>query len=496
MNSDNDEEPESVYKPDGVEDNIKIYARHAVPKPESAKRSDEVNELFSENVEVEGENSFSEHKNTINSISRVLAKYTRYQDTREDTKPSEAILDKNNTHHSLVQFLITSLAKLTSENARLKNQLEERGAANDNTVDPVQISPTVPLERSVPDSAPSMTHQTVHGVLCLAGKDYFLDIPRMFKGDTQADHLRGLKCIINATKYLETNPHIAFLEVAKYHCMCEKGSESLLRQAGYKNGKMINDSPLAERSATFIQMGDLLINALTTIVNAHPDKFPGISKKEFVGTLSEPYIPFYHYNKTIKELAESSGLDEQDSVRVHLLCDWFEKNQRKDWDEAHELFSRGMVNAKHCSKLFRPGEIVVRRAKNEDDPVQAFKIKKFPWSDDDDKTADIFHWSFNGVFRKVCRGLTLSSMEEKGEKDIKALDIYPIRYAQEIRPKLLARGNKFWTYRKPCLVSFMDVQQDGTTSNLVSQQRLFITNFTLSAEIITGYTRAKTHDRL
>lgn len=305
----------------------------------------------------------------------------------------------------------------------------------------------------------------IHQVGCEGDSNNFLDIPRMFKGDTRRDHLRGQRGIASAENYLKVNTDLDFLIIAYYHCWCGTGP-NYHRMVGYQDGKMIHDSPTAQRSTTDIRLGKRLDAALGSIVESFPQCFPGHEYAWSSLTITEPYIEFYAYNRTLLDLVEDTQLEIPEREGVRTICKWFEETHRADWDEADALFAKGRVNRKHLNKLWRLGDIIAMRSTNSDRTVQAHKITQ-----NSSSTVVFFKWEFNGQFCRSSHpkfvGITRTKSDDE-EVDITSLDYYPVKYEQGLREELIRRGLKFWRFRRPTLVSFVGTDPRGTEHDMVS----------------------------
>jgi hypothetical protein len=359
---------------------------------------------------------------------------------------------------------LDTIRKLEADKLVLEQKVEKRLQPQDTE----KTNGAVPDEAAEPKGAESkeeakdspIIFEEFHVVSCNENNQYFRDVPRKFKGDVRADHLRGHHEVENGSKYLERNPRTAFAICSKYNC------DSYLAQnhhshTGSKGGKLIQDAPIPERKLEYILTGAMLRSALITIINSNPERFDGYQTSNFPRWYEEPYLMFYQRNKAFVELVDSCGLDEDSRTCVRLFCLWLEDHWRQNWDECDELLSRGRINYKHYTKLFRPNEIVVTKV--DDEQLQATKIKPYPWRSDNDGTVDALQWTFNGKFvqrsitYELKKGLASIIDEKDGEKDITSLATYPLRLADEdVYDRLCARGEKFWTCRKPRFVCYKE----------------------------------------
>lgn len=385
-------------------------------------------------------------------------------------------MSNESPHNELIEYLTASMAKLSAENGMLKKALQaakERPLA-DGVKLAAQTSATENAneQENGPDQPEEPVSHEVHLVKCSPQKNtYFRDVPRMFKGDQRSDHLRGRQGLENMATYLKKRKQVAFVIVHNYQCSCAGGTD-YHRVVGYKDGRLIDDSPLAESETKHIVCNMSLKKAMTDISKAHPGSFEGWNVKKLPRYSYEPHYLYYVHHKTFLELADSSNLSEFDARSIKLVCNWVAEKSKEGWDEADEMFKRGKVATQHYSKLFRPGELVVRQQSDRPGITWVYKIDNYPWpSGDSDEAATCHRWSFNGRFYKIQANLHFSHMfsqsqsaisADDGEVDITSINIFPLRFAKpELYNSLLARGSRFWSCRKKKIVSYHDPDLDG-----------------------------------
>lgn len=385
-----------------------------------------------------------------------------FNDTTKGAKSSETI--------SPVQFsarksdiYFSAIAKLCVENMALRDKLDTAlspaKAHTDQPLGSMTVEPPTKTESLKPD-----TFETFHLVHCnQSRRNYYRDVPRMFQGDLISDHLRGQHGLPkNLTKFLEENPEIIFTPTKTYYCACYGGS-SYHWTVGYRDGKLLADSPPAESTNVNIVLGNRMEDIIKRLITSHPEIFKGYSAANIPEWFPEPYRFFFNHNKTLMDIAASSDVTESDRSCIQMLCNWFETNHRKDWDEARDLMSRGKINPKHYTKLFGPDELYVR-TKSGDDPdvLEVLKSKEHPWSDPHDELMELYGWDFNGRFKKSLysdqiRVLPKPSVSKQTEVDITSLRMYPLRFASPgTQEKLIARGHKFWNCRTRSLVCYRE----------------------------------------
>lgn len=380
--------------------------------------------------------------------------------------------------HDQCEMLSSTIAKLCVENMWLKQELGKRDQETPCLIEQPLATRQLQEEEDKFDqqqASRSVIYKTYHLVHCFPDRrNYYEDVPRMFQGDLMSDHLRGQHSLPkNITKYLKENPHIIFAPVNLYYCAC-MGGRTYHGSVGYKDGKLIADSALADHEETFITLGPRMLSILKTIVSANQDRFRGYPAKELEVWFLPPYRLFFQHNKTLLKLAACSGLDESEQNCTTMLCEWFERNCREDWAEAEDLMSRKKINRKHYKKLFEPDELCMWTPTGNDfDSGVVVKTLKFPWGNNGGDV-DNYTWTFNGVFRKAGYKNPLNVFPIEGpaikEVDISSLPMYPMRFAiPGTMEKMIARGHKFWHCRTRKLVSYCESGQPPTFGQVREQ---------------------------
>lgn len=381
--------------------------------------------------------------------------------TSEANNASGIISPVQNSTNS--ENYLSAIAKLCVENMVLKDKLESALQTLEARIDQPSDSATLehPVEKTTPKPE---TFENFHLVYCARGRNsYYRDVPRMFQGDLISDHLRGQHGLPkNLVNFLQDNPEIVFGVTKGYSCACV-GGPSYHGTVGYKDGKLIENSPPAESKNVKIVLGKRIQNIIKSMIKSHAEKFKGYSAVSLLVWYPEPYRFFFHHNKTLLDIATSSDMSQSDRSCIQMLCNWFETNHRSDWDEARELMSRGKINPKHYTKLFGPDELYVgKTSKDDPDALEIFKSKEYPWTDPNDESMDDYRWGFNGRFRKSLykfplRKFPKPSVSNETEFDITSLFLYPLRFAEPgTKEKLIARGHKFWNCRKRSLVCYRE----------------------------------------
>ncbi len=371
-------------------------------------------------------------------------------------------LSDNSPNQQLIEYLIKSVARLSIENELLRKTASETSQGTTTTT--TQESKSAKSQTKGPDEPTKPIFKEYHVVYCANSKrNYFYDGPRIFKGDLKSDHLRGLQGIENISTHLDRNKDLVFTIQHEYFCFCNGGPD-YQRMVGYKDGKLLDDSPPAESKDKFVMLNKSLRDTLLRIVQKHKDRFPGLEGNPRA-YCEEPFLPFYIHNKTFLELADSSNLNDFDLKSTVMLCTWFEENYRKVWNETDQLLARGKITFKHYKRLFRPGELIIVQQYDAFETTVAYRAKPHSWKEYE-KRLYVEYWAFNGAFQRLEGSWDLTLMvtrqgeeitEYDGEVDIADLIFYPLRFAKPgLRDQLIARGNRFWRSRKKTLISYND----------------------------------------
>ncbi|KAJ4174860.1 hypothetical protein NW754_005281 [Fusarium falciforme] len=387
-----------------------------------------------------------------------------------------------------------------------------------------QLAPSEEAQEAIREGAESehrhkpVKFVTLHRVVCSdrLGDDHdkmtYLDPPRLFKGDMENDHFRGTIEVGHLGRYLEDHPEVAFAVVKDYTCtryairliMSKEG------QLGPRGRVLVQDHHPEEGGETEIMIGPATQAGIEAILEAFPNRFPGFqdvptfldghydSKDSRFSRLSKPYFLFTFESLDIVDMDDSK----RESLR--LLCRWIEDNYRKEWDEADALFAQGKVNDKHFDTLFRPGELLVRDTADEDRLLSGAIVPLFPTNVDPSDEVNFFHWKFNGSLLRasipprmpgdspqILWGSAKPPRLHNKLMDITSLEWYPLRFASEnIKAKLVARGQRFWTCRRQKLVCYKDPGADSVFKaerrfmiDYAMYKRLHPTSSTLSSQV-------------
>ncbi|KAH7260276.1 hypothetical protein B0J15DRAFT_282908 [Fusarium solani] len=382
--------------------------------------------------------------------------------------------------------LVSTISRLQVQSEMLKEELEHIKTAQLTSLEEEEAI------RDEPES--NCRHEpvkfvTLHRVCCSNAHDdqaewkAYLDRPRLFKGDTENCHFRGT-IQVDDDDYLDDHPEFAFAVVKDYNCTKEIIRWVLTKegQAGRRGQVLGQDHYPEEPKETIILVSEAAQGGINAILKAFPDRFPGFQNPPDLLGLGDansmddrfedfrrPYFLFYLYGKTLIEALEE--VETGDLMRESLLslCQWMEGNYREAWDEADALFAQGKVNQEYLSILFQPGELVVYYGYDKNRSASGAIVPWFPSNSlEPGRQSRFCSWEFNGLLTRLWRSSIIppqprwARYQSNRVVDITSLRSYPLRFAPgDLKAKLIARGQRFWAFRRQKLVCYNEDDEDG-----------------------------------
>ncbi|KAJ5369035.1 uncharacterized protein N7496_008795 [Penicillium cataractarum] len=162
----------------------------------------------------------------------------------------------------------------------------------------------------------------------------------------------------------------------------------------------------------------------------------------------------YHYRRRLRENHTASITSEQ-RILLDSLLDYMKWSNGRDYEEADELFSQGLITERHLAKLCGPNEIMVTTV---DGQLRAYLVDKISIEKQFSVHLELWSWEFEGAFYKEETTTRLIWPESAStEKPIAICDLsmFPLRFAPpEVEKRLRARGERFWQCRKACFIAY------------------------------------------
>jgi hypothetical protein len=314
-------------------------------------------------------------------------------------------------------------------------------------------------------------HLVLHRVICDSGENHtrhkeiahYLDVPRLFAGDSKASSLRGRKYISNVEEHLEDNADISVVIYKTYSCddyheivkdqferlQIPKIDVEVISSLKSYFFSLKGDGQAAQSiSEEMTIISDDLKDAINMIEATNPER---MAKWHDPRNMKAPYLHFYHCRGLMDQAAVGlRGIHQQ---HIAVLLEYLNKAFGPEYDEADALFSRGLVTKLHFPKLFGPNEVVLT---SQNDQPLAYISESCPEPDRLPLCLNCWSWTFDGLFRKERTPLHVDwpSCAPK-ILPISALKTYSLRFdTSGLEERLRKRGKKFWRCRKRNFVSY------------------------------------------
>jgi hypothetical protein len=344
-----------------------------------------------------------------------------------------------------------------------------------------------------PSSRPQ--YRVLHKVVCHGGvnhsnhkKDsHFLDVPKLFAGDSKANVLRGKK-EIDVEEYMDGHPEICFIIYRSYNCNAYH--ETMEDNFDRLPIPRIDPNIISQLKAYFFTLktdGEEAIPVTEHIHIISPDLTVAIAeaKTETGGSLANldsepnliaPYLQFYHSREILAKLISdpNTALPANSREYLSVLFNFLTTSCGREWLAADTLFKNGMVDRSHFSKLFRLDDVVVTMV----DAQPTAHLVELCASPPNSSSLElsVMSWTFDEVFRKQMSVLTVGWPLGVDRVPITALETYPLRYdTSRLAERLRKRGEQFWKCRKRAFVGYdspnprFEVQTVSTSSSVQSR---------------------------
>lgn len=286
------------------------------------------------------------------------------------------------------------------------------------------------------------------------GEITYLDRPRLFAGDHKASILRGERKIEDLDEHIEQHEEFSALVRRYYDCQAHHTSVKDLferLQLPHQNVtvtsrirpylfSLARDSE--EAMWEFEEMEILSRSLKRTLSNF------GMGD---ITTIGAPYVPFYHRMHLVSDFLRSPKGNHDEELKN--IASYINHECGQNFDEADNLFSKGLVSLEHFDKLFKSDDIVVMEVKGH---LQAYACTRVSSAESNSFSMDCMSWIFDGNFRQKHDVL---SVEWPGHSDImqiQDLELFPLRLAKDgTKERLKERGLKLWDFRIRKYVSYL-----------------------------------------
>ena len=315
----------------------------------------------------------------------------------------------------------------------------------------------------------------IHQVRCSKKGDHethpshmsFLDLPKMFIGDSKEKALRG-RTAIDPKKTIQAFDW-AFVVYKRYSCddyyktvedlfdqislarMDENAKEPIQQRIS----RLRTDGPEANVSSEELQITSTTLQSVMRLCGKLDER-----------NLTSPYLIIY---KNRSRMADIIKKDAAAADQVRRLLGYFEQSHAAEYADAESLFARGLVNNTHLTKLFTPGDVVVT---TKDECPQAYVCESFAEACNNTYgSIQVRCWCWDLSNRKFHKQHTTVKVQGPTSSEpvpISSLTTYPLSHdVSGMKKRLEVRGRVFWLCRNKRFVE-CDSRQVFSVSEYVS----------------------------
>jgi hypothetical protein len=253
--------------------------------------------------------------------------------------------------------------------------------------------------------------------------------------------LRGNQPIFNVETYLSQRSGIHFIVFKEYVC----GTGQSLQMKPDSGNDNENVQIISERKERLWVITRPLHQALVEVIGMDPYNTTALAAN--VREMDAPYTSLFHHQEELRQTAESHPNSAYEAA-VAALVSFIEQNYRVEYDEAQQMFQKGLVSVLHLDKLFKPNDIVVAR-KVDERSIRAGVLTSYYWYQFGFITLRGWCWGNDGI--RLVRVPWISTvwmapnLDYPDDRPITELTVYPFQYAPIDEQELLRnRGNKYW----------------------------------------------------
>ncbi|KAI0444196.1 P-loop containing nucleoside triphosphate hydrolase protein [Xylaria telfairii] len=205
-----------------------------------------------------------------------------------------------------------------------------------------------------------------------------------------------------------------------------------------------------------------------------PTEFPDFNAQT---PISAPYLFWYHY-RSPDALDKLHGTHQ---VLMRVLTAWIDEQYGDLYARVDDQFQRVVTSAETLEFLFKPGDVMIWKEKNEiaaaiarsrpipktrprpntsrNYQISPLTLKKNASNSKWRWQVQTWQYYYDGSFiqKNITNQIIMQSDAQDEEVPISELTVYPLKYASDtVRSRLQVRGETFWKCRYRRLVSYKD----------------------------------------
>jgi len=384
------------------------------------------------------------------NMSESSSQCASHSSTEDDENFDSEETDSDENHSDREGKLLKKVTKLKSANRELRNKLSQKKS-----------------------SLPSKW-KVLYLVKCEDDNNDRVYLDRPFKSQLTGNewHLRGRTQVNDTNIFIERNRDLAFIVYWEYLCDGHSWSTpASKRKAARKRGSEGEGDEIKPENQKIHLLCSVLRDGILDLIESEAEYASYLKFNENDETMPVPNTFWYHFKGQIGEFL--SKIEPKQGKQLRLLSTYMENTFARKYEQADDLFERGLVTKQTLKYLFAPGEVILVVKGGQTTGYFFKSIQEKPrgrWNmflDKDTQTTylvDADTWIFDGDFSKKRDTLELiwndSTLREK--QKITELNIYPLRCASEdTRSSLAERGRKFWECRHHNYIEYKNPTNRG-----------------------------------
>lgn len=292
----------------------------------------------------------------------------------------------------------------------------------------------------------------------------YLDRPRLFAGDHKASILKGERKIEDLDEYMEQHEEFSVLVRRYYSCQAHlRAVDDLFQRLQLPHQNVTVTSKIRPYLFSLAQNSEEAMWEFEEmkIVSGSLTRTLSNFGMGYTTMMKAPYVPFYHRRQIVGDFLRSPKGSHDKELKS--LASYIDYECGDNFDEADDLFSKGLVSFKHFDKLFKSDDIVVMEVKGQQ---QAYACTRVMSNDINEFSMDCMSWIFDGNFRQKHETFSAEWPENADIMRIQDLKVFPLRFVKDgTREHLKERGIKFWGFRTRKYVGYLSdsIESDSQT---------------------------------
>lgn len=226
---------------------------------------------------------------------------------------------------------------------------------------------------------------------------------------------------------------------------------------------------------SMIVLSDDLRQAIQKVATCPLESHENTTNSHDLLEMDAPYRFLYHHREPLRAYSQSAAA--QLGTRIGDVLKYVDDNYAREYAEAAELISRGVITPSHLEKLYHPNQILVDGMDIRLENRGIYVLATWPKMRHDFLDMSFWCWEFDGYRchrSKQTVGIPVPVEDETEPFAIDKLLLYPASFLSEESIELFRkRGKAFWSLRLPNFVYYDDTG-NGTQADYAKPGRYMI----------------------